>query len=210
MKLITKRFVLTFSLFWAVLLPNTVSADQQHGCLKLKELRSEYNAVAKPTWLPVQLKFKSHDCHLPVESPSFNVSLSTETQSGFELSTHDQSYGKIKKLENSSAGKVTDEIKLKVFVTITGNLAPGNYEVPAVLNYQAIDSKGDLVQQSTPVVIPVKVVASLAEVHVKQEADPMEKLKTTGEVALVIVLMPVWIVLGIVGMVTGHPILSDC
>jgi hypothetical protein len=213
MKLSIKKSIPAFTLFLAVLLSNSALAKQQDGqqdgCLKLKELRSDYDAVTKGTRMFVQLKFHSHDCHLLLDSASSNVLL-VEPRSGLDLKTYDRSYSKIKKSEKSPTGRMADEMKLTVLVTITSDLAPGKYEIPAVLNYQAVDGKDDVVQQSTTLVIPVQVVASAAQVHFKKEPDRLEPLKITGAVAVGIVLLPIFVAMGIVQLITGFHVLPDC
>jgi hypothetical protein len=68
----------------------------------------------------------------------------------------------------------------------------------------------EIVDQSTSLVIPVRVAASLAEVYVKQDADRMKPLKITGMVAAAIVLVPVILAVGIFQLITGIEIFSSC
>lgn len=198
-----KQIIATLSLFAAVLLPSSAIAEQQDGCLKLKELGTVYNAIAKGTSMPVQLKFKTHDCRLSVGSSAADVSLTAAAAAGFDLNTHYQRYNGI----TSSTSGTADGIELTVVVTTSEHLSPGKYQVPAVLNYQAIDKEGNLRQESTALVIPVKVVNSATEVKFRERPDHWKPLKTAGIVAVVIVLVPIALV---VQLVTGIQILSDC
>jgi len=210
MKSITKSLILTLSILWAVSQPIAASAEDQAGCLKLKELRSDYDAVAKGTSMPWQLKFRTHGCHIPVSSPSSTatVSLAGNEWPGLDLNLSYRDYGK--KSEEVSNGETTDELNLTIIVTAKTEAYLGKNPVPVVLNYQAIDGNGNLVRQSTPMVIPVKVVASVTEMHRKKASDPLKPLKTVGFVGLVVAMIPVIVVVGIFQMVTGIEIFPQC
>jgi hypothetical protein len=119
-------------------------------------------------------------------------------------------YDKIKQLENHPGERIAGEMVLPVYVTMPGDVAPGKYEIAAALNYSAMDDHGDRTQQQIPVIIPVKVVASQAEVHHIEKHDPWKPLKITGMIAVGAVALPVLVVLGIVQAVTGIEILPDC
>lgn len=206
MNSITKKLIAGFSLvFLAGLLPGVALAEQQSSCLKLKELQTEYDAAAKNVGTTWQIKFKTHDCHLPVTPPFSQLSMETEPRSGFDLRIYSSSYDKAGKPANGAVGQTAEELNLTILVTPGAELAPGSYKVPAVLKYQAIDDKGNVLQENTSVMIPVKVVASAAEVHFKSH-----RWKTAGEVALIVVLIPVMIAEGIFQMITGVEIFPTC
>jgi hypothetical protein len=209
-----KPVVLTLSLLFAILCSGSAFADEQKGCLKLKELQPEYNAVAKGTTMVLQGKFKTHDCHLPLDVLS-SMSIGSDPTSGFSVIMGHPEYDQIKRSESQPGVQTADQMTLPVFVRIPGDVAPGNYEISAVLKYEAVDNKGDRSQQSIPVTIPVKVVASEADVHVIEKHDPWKPLKETGKVAgmigIGIVLVPVMLVIEGVGfLITGHSVLPDC
>jgi hypothetical protein len=184
-------------------------AGEEPGCLRVKEIQAEYNALAKGTTLSLQLKFNTHGCHLPVDSLS-TVSFTANTPSNFALIVGQPDYDKIKQLENHPGERIAGDMVLPVYVTMSGNVAPGRYEITAALNYSAIDDQGDRTQQQIPVIIPVKVVASQAEVHHIEKHDPWKPLKITGVVAASIVAAPVVFTLWLVQTVTGIEILPDC
>lgn len=209
MKLMIQRLILALSLLTAVLAPKAALADEQGGCLELKETWSDYNAAVKGTTTDVHLKFRSHGCHLAVNVPLSTLSLSTQTQTDFVVKMLSNTYRKVKKSEKSPTGHMADEMKLVVSVNMAGDLAPGNYTVPVVLDYQAIDDQGSLVQKSTTLVIPVKVVGSIQQRHFQEEPDPWKGLKIAGWVAVAVVALPAIVVLEVVGLITGHPIMTD-
>jgi hypothetical protein len=209
-----KSIVLTFGLLFVILCSGSAFADDQQGCLKLKELQPEYNALAKGTTMVLQIKFKTHDCHLPLDVLS-SMSIASEPVSGFSVIMGHPGYDKIKKAEGQPGVQTADQMTLPVFVRMPGDVAPGNYEIAAVLKYDAVDDKGDRTQQSTSMVIPVKVVATEADVHVIEKHDSWKPLKETGKVAgmiaVGIVALPVMLVVEGVGfLVTGHSVLPDC
>lgn len=161
-------------------------------------------AQAEATTL--HLKFKSHDCHLLVGGPSSTVWLSTEADSAFVTTTYERSYGKIKTFDGNPDRQVTDEIKLAVAVKPLSGVSPGSYQIPAMLNYQAIDAAGNTVQQRTPVVIPVKVEPIIAHSGSSSQSHPW---KTVGTYIGVIALFPLWVLSGIVQLIlTGEA--SSC
>jgi hypothetical protein len=219
MKLTIKQLLVAFNLFWIALLPNSAFAQQQNGCLELKQLWSDRNAVTKGlNEMSVELKLRTKDCHLPVGVLPTDVSLNSdlspnrEIQSGLELKLTELRYGKTKKIQtsrNNLESSMADDMNLTVCVKTGNELAPGKYEIPAVLTYRAIDSKGDLVQQTTRIVIPVKVVASAGEVHFKDAPDPWKPLKVTGIVVVCIAALPVVVVCLISYAITGHPVMMD-
>lgn len=209
MKLMIQRLILGLSLLTAVLAPKAALADEQGGCLELKETWSDYNALVKGTTTDVHLKFRSHGCHLAANVPLSTLSLSTQTQTDFVVKMLSNTYRKVKKSEKSPTEHVADEMKLVVSVNMAGDLAPGNYTVPVVLGYQAIDDQGSLVQKSTTLAIPVKVVGSIQQRHFQEEPDPWKGLKIAGWVAVAVVALPAIVVLEVVGLITGHPIMTD-
>lgn len=209
-----KSIVLTFSLLFVILCSGSAFADGQHGCLKLKESEKDFDAVAKGQTITLRLRFNTHDCRLPLDSFS-TVSLNADTPTGLHLTTGTPYSEKIKRSEENPGLQTSDEMRLRVFVTIPDEATPGKYEIAAVLNYEAINDKGGRVQESTPVTIPVKVVASQADVHPIEKHDPWKPLKDTGKVAgmiaVGIVAVPVLLVVEGVGfLITGRSILADC
>lgn len=208
MKLTMKQLLSTFNLLWMVLLANFAVAEQQNGCLKLTDLRSDFDSVATGTSMNLQLKFRTHDCHLVVSLSPSALSLKSESQSGLDLSIYYGGFDKINKSKNAWNGQTADELNMTVVVSPRSEVTPGKYQVPAVLNYQVMDDKGNVMQQSASLEIPVKVVASVTEVHSKP--DHWKPLKITGEVAAGVVLVPVVLVLGFVQLLTGIQILPDC
>jgi hypothetical protein len=209
MKFSTKSLILALTLFTALLLPTWALAGEESGCLKLKQVEAtDYNAVAPGAMMNLKLRFKSYGCHLPV-GPSSNVSLVVENQPALFVKTYRPEYHKVKKAENSG-GSIADETTLPVSLTLQSALTPGKYSVTAVLNYEALDKAGNLIQQSLPVTIPLKVVASRAEMRPIAHHDHWSLLKITGMIAVGAVALPVLVVLGIVQAVTGIEILPDC
>lgn len=209
-----KAIALTLSLLFVILCSGSAFADEQRGCLKLKESERDFDAVAKGQTITLRLRFNTHDCHLPVDSfPT--VSLNADTPTGLHVTTGTPYSEKINRSEENPGLRTSDEMWLRVFVTVPDEAAPGKYEVATVLNYEAINEKGDRVQESTPVTISVKVVASQADVHPIEKHDPWKPLKETGKVAgmiaVGIVAVPVLLVVEGVGfLITGRSILPDC
>lgn len=209
-----KSIALTLSLVFVIFCSGSTFADEQKGCLKLKESERDFDAVAKGQTITLRLRFNTHDCHLPVDSFS-TVSLNADTTTGLHLTTGTPYSEKIKRSEENPGLQTSDELRLRVFVTIPDEVAPGKYEIPTVLNYEAINDKGDRVQESTAVTIPVKVVASQADVHAIEKHDPWKPLKETGKVAgmiaVGIVAVPLMLVVEGVGfLITGRSILPEC
>ena len=209
-----KSIVLTLSLLFVILCSGSAFADEQHGCLKLKDSERAFDAVAKGQTITVRLRFNTHDCHLPVDSFS-TVSLNADTPTELYLTTGTPYSEKVKRSEENPGLQTSDEMRLRVFVTVPDEIAPGKYEIATVLHYEAINDKGNRVQQSTPVTIPVKVVASQADVNPIEKHDPWKPLKETGKVAgmiaVGIVAVPVLLVVECVGfLITGHSVLPDC
>lgn len=206
-----KRMFLLGSIIWgAILLSQYAFAEQQQGCLKVKDSWTEYDALATGGSVGVHFKLRSHGCHLPLDFRPEAVSFTPETQPGVELSVFGHSFAKIRKSDKGPMGKAADELELVLSAKADNDLAPGKYEIPAVLNYQSIDDKGDIVQRSMPLTIAVKVVPKGTKLHPKEAPDPLKPLKMTGLIAAVIVTLPLWFTLWIAGTVTGHPILPDC
>ena len=210
MKLVTKLLISTFVLLLGSFLTGAAFADDQHGCLRLKEQKFDYTALARGTMVEVDFKFNTHNCHLPMDSGSPTTALTTELPSGLESVTGRTVYDKFKKSETSPSRTMAGEMNVPVFITMPGDLAPGTYNIPAKLSYQAINKKGDLVEESMALVIPLKVVSSKADVHAMKKSDPWRPLKMTGLIAAVIVVMPVFITLGIFQLVTGIEVLPAC
>lgn len=210
MKLGTKLFAPTFLLLLGSFLTGTAFADDQQGCLRLKEQKLYYTALAKGTTMEVDLKFSTHNCHLPMDSGLSTAALTTELPSGLGSITGPTVYGKIKKSDKYPSRTMAGEMNVPVFITMPGDLAPGTYNIPAKLSYQAVNEKGDTVEASMPLVIPLKVVGSKEEVFAIKKVDPWHPLRMTGMVAVVIVAAPVFIALGIFGFVTGIHVLPDC
>lgn len=210
MKLGTKLLISTFVLLLGSFLTGTAFADDQQGCLRLKEQKFDFTALAKGTMMEVDFKFSAHNCHLPMDSGSSTAALTTELPSGLESIAGRTVYGKVKKSETSPSRMMAGEMTVPVFITMPGDLAAGTYNIPAKLNYQAINEKGDRVEESMPLAIPLKVVRSKAEVQAMKKPDHWHPLKMTGLIAAVIVVMPVFIALGIFGFVTGINVMPDC
>jgi hypothetical protein len=209
MKLTIKQLLLAFNLFWVAFLPNSVFAEE-NGCLELKQLWSHTDAVTKASDMTWELKLRAKDCHLRVSLQPSDVWVTNQAQSGFELKLDERSYGKIKRSPTDINSPIADQMNLTLSVKTGVDLTPGLYEAPAVLNYQVIDSKGNLVQESTRIVIPVKVVASTAQVHFKEAPDPWKPLKIAGLVVLAAPLLPAVVGVGIFELITGIRILADC
>jgi hypothetical protein len=210
MKPSLKPFILALTLFTAVLLPVSAFAGGEPGCLKLKELQSGYDGVATGMTMFLHLKFNTHDCRLPVDSLP-TISVAPDTSSEFSVTVGFPDYSKVKKSDTSPGVGAASELELPVFVK-PGEVAPGKYEITAVLHYDAIGKNGNRIQQSTPVTIPVRVVRSQADVHATPitRRDSWKPFKIAGMVAAAIVATPVLFALGIVQLVTGIEILPSC
>lgn len=191
------KFALVSLIWISVSLSQPAFADQQQGCLRLKQSWADYDALRKGDSLAVQFKFKSHHCHLTLDLRP--MSFTAETQPGITVILYDHGYEKIKKSDKVPMGRAADELTFTVVIKADDDVASGTYEIPAVLSYQAIDASGGLVEQSNTLKLGVKIVPKGTKVRHQEEPSALRPLK----VASGIVLTPVVIVLSAVGVIPG-------
>jgi uncharacterized protein (DUF2126 family) len=187
-----------------LLLPGLAFSKEQ-GCLKVKETVPDYEVLVQNKSLNVSLKLKSHRCH--VVAGSQTVSLEAQPPVGMKLDMDSYSWDKAKSSEGPDV-KTADAMKVELRAFANIDTAPGNYEVPATLHYQAVDKHGNIVAESTAFKISIRVLRVGMVAKHYEKPNPWMPLIYVGCGAAAIVLTPVVLMLYLVGAITGHPLMD--
>ena len=188
------------SFFLSAMLAFTgVACAQDSGCLTIKKITASHHALQQGGDIELSVKLVTGHCSLPIDvKGSRTAELSVQDQEGF------QTYlpvVEINDFENPPVGStwmahvVTARFALHAFY----NASIGQHTIPATLTYTAQDTNGNIASHTLALNIPVKVIEPPKPGFWDEHSEARTTLVTTGEVLLVIVAMPVFIIGNILG-----------
>jgi hypothetical protein len=195
MKNNNRSLALGLVLLGLVLLPTLAAAGDQQSCLKLKNIHASNDALQPGATYEVNLEFEpaSSDCGVPLEiagqAVAYPISLKPDAPSGLQARWTGRSYHKL-----DIARGVAAQLTLILGVTALPQMAPGEYSIPVVVNYGAVDSHDVVSPQQITVQVPVTVVAPGAKINRQPNAIRW------WEPLLMIPLVPLWVLMGILGL----------
>jgi len=176
-----------------------VACAQDSGCLTVKKISASHHALQQGGDIELNVKLSAEHCSLPIDVKApRTAALSVQDQEGF------QTYlpvVEINDFENPPVGStwmahaVTARFTLHAF----REASVGQHTIPATLTYTAQDANGNVASQTLALNIPVKVIEPPKPGFWDEHPEARQRLVTTGEVLLVIVAMPVFIIGNILG-----------
>jgi hypothetical protein len=159
-------------------------AEGQYGCLKVETIKTSHRTLQPGGTLKVQVRLKTSHCVLENASAAgTSTVLLVEPRPGFESTTGSIVYSDFEKQLSSLDAPQAHALETTIEVKI-GQVQPGAYLIPVFVTYQAADEQGNVSIESSHFTIPVEV---------KMPWDLRKILITTGEVFVVVLLWPVWI-----------------
>jgi hypothetical protein len=141
--------------------------------LKLSKVWTSYDALRQGNSFEMKLHIQASQCVFPLEvkgQPSLQrMTLEIESRPAVQARLVARSFDKI---ECSSSGMewTAYGLVLTLRVTALPELAPGDYQICAVLNCDALDAQRALVPQKISMSIPLKVVLAHEQVKVRRPA----------------------------------------
>lgn len=174
---------------------------QESSCLTVKKISASHRAVQQGGDIELRVKLATVDCSIPiaVQTSTNTTDLSLQPPEGFEAS---QPVIEIDGFESEPVNgstwmghAVTASVRLHAF----REASVGEHTIPATLTYTAQDATGNIVSHSLALSIPVKVTPPPKPGFWDEHAQARKTLVTTGEVLLLIIALPVFIVGSILG-----------
>lgn len=156
-------------------LPTPVMAERQRERLKLYKVWTSYDALRQGNSFEMKLRFKSRRCILPLEvdaEPALHrMSLELQPGPGLALRLIGRSFDHVD-CSPSGMSWSARGLVLILRVSASSELTPGNHKVSAVLEYAALDRKGEPSTCKLFLTIPVRVVPATGRVKEQHETRP--------------------------------------
>jgi hypothetical protein len=169
-------------------------AKEPPGCITAGNITTAYRDVRPGGTLYVQVRVNTPRCAL---DNAFGAGATTiffvEPRPGFESTIGPLTFSDFEKRLSSLDAPRAHVVETTVEVK-AGQVPSGAYDIPASLDYQAVDQQGNIVHQRLGFTIPVLVYDSLQPPSTKARHGFQETLKNTGEWILIILVWPVWVV----------------
>lgn len=168
-------------------------AEGQYGCLQIETIKTSHRILQPGRTLKVQVRLKASDCVLENAFAAGSATIIfVLPRPGFESTTGPIVYSDFEKQLPSSDAPQAHRLETTIEVKI-GQVEPGAYLIPVFVTYQAADEQGSVSTESLHFTIPVEVKTPWAPQSGAGHRDFRKVLITTGEVFLVVLLWPVWI-----------------
>jgi hypothetical protein len=173
---------------------------QEPGCLTVKKISASHHALQQGGDIELKVKLTAADCGIPIDvkMPMNRAEVAVEVPQEFEASRPVVEIGGFgeRPVTGVWVGKeVTTRFTLHAF----RDTSLGEHTIPATVTYMAQDANGNVANHTLALSIPVKVIAPPKPGFWDEHPQTRKTLVTTGEVLLVIVMMPVFFVGSILG-----------
>jgi len=174
---------------------------QDSGCLTVKKITSSHHALQKGGDIEITAKLVTSHCRIPVGAVGAEPQpvLSVEAPEGFQAGQPTIAIGKIEDIPVSSYTWMAHEVTVHFTLHALQGAPSGEQVVPGTLTYSSLDEKGNTSSHTAALSFPVHVVPPPKPGYWDQHPQARKAWVTTGEVLLVIIALPVWIVGNILG-----------
>jgi hypothetical protein len=178
---------------------------QDTGCLTVKKISSSHHVVQQGGDIEITANLVTSHCRIPndaagtIEKPV----LAVQTPEGFHASLPAIEITRFETTPTWGNTWMAHEMIVHFELHAFREATAGEHAIPATLGYSALDEQGNLFRGSLALSIPVKVVPSPKPGYWDQHPQARKAWVTTGEVLLVIIALPVWIVANVLGFARG-------
>lgn len=174
---------------------------QDSGCLTVKKISSSHHAVQQGGDIVLTAKLVTSNCRIPVGAVGADKQpvLSVEAPEGFQTSQPTIEIGNFEDIPVSSHTWMAREMTVHFTLHAFQGTPSGKQVVPGTLTYTAVDKKGNTSSHTVALDFPVQVTQPPKPGYWDQHPQARKAWVTTGEVLLVIIVLPVWIVGSILG-----------
>lgn len=194
------RFWVSLSLT-AMLAFAGLARAQEPGCLTVKKISASHHALQQGGDIEVKVKLAAVHCGIPIDvkMPRNKTEVAVEAPQELEVSPP------VVEIGGFGEGPVTGSTWMGTEVTARFTLhafretSLGEHTIPATVTYTAQDANGNVASHTLALSIPVKVIAPPKSGFWDEHPEARKNLVTTGEVLLVIIAMPLFIVGSILG-----------
>jgi hypothetical protein len=174
---------------------------QDSGCLTVKKISSSNHAVQQGGDIVLTAKLVTSHCRIPAGAVGAEKQpvLSVEAPEGFQAGQPTIEIGKIENIPVNSYIWMAHEMTVHFTLHAFHGTPSGVQVVPGTLTYTSVDEKGDTSSHTVALNFPIQVVPPPKPGFWDQHPQAREAWVTTGEVLLVIIAMPWFIVGNILG-----------
>src|SRR5262252_3959662 len=194
-----KTYGLIFVVALWVLLSSAHAQDT--GCLTVKKISSSHHALQQGGDVVLTAKLVTSHCRIPVDAVGAEKQpvLSVETPEGFQVSQPAIEIGNIEEIPVNSHTWMAHEMNVHFTLHAFQGTPPGKDVVGGTLTYTSVDERDNTSSITVALNFPVQVMQPPKPGYWDQHPQARKAWVTTGEVLLVIIAMPWFIVGNILG-----------
>ena len=193
----------TYALLFVIALWFLLSSAraQDTGCLTVKKINSSHHAVQQDEDIVLTARLVTSHCRIPRGAVGAEKQpvLSVEAREGFQAGQPTIKISKIEDVPVNGYTWMAHEMTVQFTLHAFHWAPPGEQVFPGILTYTSVDEKGDTSSHTVALNFPVRVVPSPKPGYWDQHPQARKAWVTTGEVLLVIIALPWFIVGNILG-----------
>jgi hypothetical protein len=178
-----------------------VACAQESGCLTVKKISASHHALQQGGQIELTVKLAAAHCNIPIDvkSPMNKPEVSVEAAEGLEATRPVVEIGGFGDAPVIGSIWMGSEVTTRFTVHAFREASVGEHKIPATLTYTAQDANGNTASHTLALSIPVKVIAPPKPGFWDEHPEARQRLVTTGEVLLAIIVMPIWIIGSMLG-----------
>jgi hypothetical protein len=170
-------------------------AEDPSGCLKVDKIMAPRRIPKAGGELEIEIRVRLKTSHCVLANDygaGTTATLALEHPPGLEATSGLITYSGLEGASPYLDAARAHAVETTVTITASNSLAKGQYRIPAALNYEAIDERGQTIHESLAFTIPVKFDGGRGS-YWQEHPDLQKGLTIAGAAILMLVAAPVLI-----------------